>query len=325
LDKTYVTDNIYRHIHLIQIVDTIWTKHEQVADKNYCHTTVHVDELHDRLAGWFSGADLITLRDAIKHMKNDLLDGPTMYYHISNDLQVVLDAVVAVAKKHASYCAKFKPDREMQNDIQCMLNDTKIKDWGHLAGDIVKIRGDAAKRLVNAANSKDSAKNRSAVIHGTLLQLLSHLEIDLDHLNQAHVTDNIAKHIHLIQIVDTIWTKHEQVAEKNYCHTTVHVDELHDNLAGWFSGDDLTTLRDAIKHMKNDLLDGPTMYYHISNDLQEVLDAVVVVANTHSSYRITTNTASTGTTVPQISAATPSRLHQVIFCVVSTALYFCLN
>ena len=88
------------------MLDTIWTKHEQIAKANYCLTTAHVDELHNNLAKWFSGTELATLQGAIAHMKNDLLEGEKMYYHISNDLDVVLKAVADVSAAHAPYCAK---------------------------------------------------------------------------------------------------------------------------------------------------------------------------------------------------------------------------
>merc|ERR1712178_284520 len=188
-----------------------------------------------------------------------------------------MGTVVKTAAAHAPYCAKFKPDREMQNDIQCMINDTKINDWGHLAGDIVKIRKDMANRT----NTSDA---RSVKINNAMLQLLSVLEIDLKHLDKPDVKSSIVNHIYLIQVLDTIWTKHEQIAKANYCLTTVHVDELHNNLAKWFSGTELATLQAAIAHMKNDLLEGEKMYYHISNDLDVVLNAVADVSAAHEPY-----------------------------------------
>merc|ERR1712054_723262 len=211
--------------------------------------------------------------------KTDLLENPPDYDHISNDLDDILESVLNVSKVYSSYCSEFKPAREMRNDIQCMINDTKIKDWGHLKGDIKTIREHMAKNRFNSSTQPMIVR-----INQAMLKVLMHLEIDLEHLDNPSVQNNIRTHIDLAAILDSIWAKAEQYLNKNFCHLPENNAELEALLKEWFVDQPTTlkTLTDLLAHAEGDLLVGD--WQHPANDLDDVLKHIEEVSKTQSSY-----------------------------------------
>merc|ERR1712178_505936 len=279
IDNPAVQNNIRVNIEFAAILDSIWAKAEQYLNKNFCHITENNAELEALLKEWFvdQPTTLKTLTDLLAHAEGDLLVGD--WQHPANDLDDVLKVIEVVSKAHSSYCTKFKPAREMRNDIQCMINDTKIKDWGHLKGDIKTIREHMAKNRFNSFTQPMIVR-----INKAMLKVLTHIETDLEQIDNPAVQNNIRVNIEFAAILDSIWAKAEQYLNKSFCHITENNAEPEALLKEWFVDQPTTlkTLTDLLAHAEGDLLVGD--WQHPANDLDDVLKHIEEVSKTQSSY-----------------------------------------